>query len=124
VQGKKTFTLDPELTKRLSKFKTLEDFRLAVSGCHILYCVCLVSCCVVVSHFTHPLHAHTHTQQAACDRKSNSHLPQERERDKKLSTDKELPMEGGNGTVPVTASQETSTNKTLVKHTAARPSHN
>ena len=32
AQGKRALTLDPELTKRLSNFKTLEDFRLAVSS--------------------------------------------------------------------------------------------
>ena len=32
-QGKKAFTVTPELTRRLANFKTLEDFRLAVSPC-------------------------------------------------------------------------------------------
>lgn len=30
-KGKKAFTIDPELTKRLSNFKTLEDFRIAAA---------------------------------------------------------------------------------------------
>ena len=33
VQGKANVSVDPELRKRLDNFKTLDDFRLAVSSC-------------------------------------------------------------------------------------------
>ena len=46
LQGKKVFTLNTELTKRLSQFKTLEDFRTPVSAVWfdlIIQCTCTLS---------------------------------------------------------------------------------
>ena len=47
MQGKTKFTVDPELQRRLENYKSLEDFRLAVSSTKISlshYSLCILAC--------------------------------------------------------------------------------